>query len=384
MFKKKKKPKIPKILFTGGGTAGHIYPIIAVTREIRRLGWETDFIYIGPKDEFGQILLSREGIKVKTILAGKIRRYISWKSVLHNLIDILFKIPAGFAQAFFYVFFINPDIIFSKGGYGSFSVVFWGWFLANPIFLHESDVTPGLANRLLSRLTLEIFISFPVSQTKYFPENKMISVGNPIRTELLTGSPQKAMALFNLTGEKPVILILGGSQGSQRINELILRILPQFLIDFEIIHQTGEKNFNQVKAEAAVVIGPELKKYYHPVGFLDETGLRNAYAAAGLVLSRAGSGAIFEIAACQKPSILVPLAESAQNHQVENAYAYAEKGAAIVIEEANLTPNFFLEKLRYLFANPSELEKMSRAAAKFARPEAARIVAEYILSYLKI
>ncbi|RLC34874.1 MAG: hypothetical protein DRZ76_01675 [Candidatus Nealsonbacteria bacterium] len=374
--------KNKKILFTGGGTAGHIYPIVAITREIRRLGWKVDFSYVGPKDEFGEILLSQEGVKIKSILAGKIRRYKNWKSILQNIADMLCKTPVGFLQAFFHVLFLNPDVIFSKGGYGSLATCFWGWFFRKPVLLHESDVVPGLANRFLSKLIPKIFVSFPISQTEYFPEEKMISVGNPVRKEILKGSKEKAKELFSLTGEKPVILVIGGSQGAQKINDLLLEILPELLTHFELIHQTGENNFQQVKAESKVVINKELGKYYHPINFLKEIELREAYAAADLVLSRAGSGAIFEIAACRKPSILIPLAISAQNHQVKNAYAYAQYGAAIVMEESNLAPHFFLEKLKYLFSHPSELEKMKEAAGEFAQPDSARFVAEHLLNYL--
>jgi UDP-N-acetylglucosamine--N-acetylmuramyl-(pentapeptide) pyrophosphoryl-undecaprenol N-acetylglucosamine transferase len=375
--------KTKKILFTGGGTAGHVYPIVAIVREIRRLGWEIQFSYIGPKDEFGEILLSQEGVKIKTVLAGKIRRYVNWKSCLQNLADILFKTPLGFLQAFFYVLFSNPNLILSKGGYGSLSTVFWGWIFRKPVFLHESDVIPGLCNRFMSKLASVVFVSFPISQTEYFPEKKMISTGNPIRKEILRGSKEKAKELFSLTGEKPIIFVMGGSQGAQKINDMILAILPQILTDFELIHQTGEKNFKQVQAESKVVITKELEKYYHPFDFLKEIELREAYATSDLILSRAGSGAIFEIAACQKPSILIPMAVSAQDHQVKNAYAYSQYGACIVMEEPNLTPHFFLEKLKYLFSHPEDLEKMRKAAGDFAKPDSARNVAEYILNYLQ-
>ena len=374
-----------KILFTGGGTAGHIFPIIAVARELRRLGLEWEFYYLGPKDEFGSILLSHEGIKVKTILAGKIRRYINWRAILENIFDILFKIPAGFLQSFFHIFFLAPDFIFSKGGYGSLGPVFCGWLMQVTILLHESDVAPGLANQFLSRLVSKILVSFPVAQTEYFSEKKMVSLGNPIRVELLNGSGEKAKELFKLTGEKPVILIMGGSQGAQKINDTILEILPQILSEFELIHQIGEKNFGEVRNESKVVITPELERFYHPVGFLKEIELREAYAASGLILSRAGSGSIFEIAALGKPSVLVPLALAAQDHQAKNAYAYADssKGATLVIEEANLTPRFLLEKIKYTFAVPGELEKMSKAAKLFAKPDSGRLIAEYMMNYYK-
>lgn len=374
-----------KILFAGGGTAGHIFPIIAIARELRRLGLDWQFYYIGPKDEFGSILLSQEDIKIKTVWAGKIRRYITWQSILQNILDIFLKIPVSFLQAFFSIFFLAPDFIFSKGGYGSLAPVFCGWLFRVPILLHEADVAPGLANRFLSRLVSKILVSFPESQTEYFSEKKMLSLGNPIRIELLDGSRENAKKLFNLTGEKPVILIMGGSQGAQKINDTILEILPQILSDFELIHQIGEKNFEQVRNESRVVITKDLERYYHPIGFLKEVELGDAYAASHLVLSRAGSGSIFEIAALGKPSILVPLASAAQDHQAKNAYAYnyASRGAAMVIEEANLTPRFLLEKIKRLFNVPEDLEKMSKAAKSFAKPDSGRLIAEYIMNYFK-
>ena len=370
-----------KILFTGGGTGGHIFPIIAIAREIRKLSpKEVEFFYLGPKDPFGEIFLSQEDIKAKTIFSGKIRRYFNLKSFFENLVDILFKIPIGIFQAFFYIFFLAPDLIFSKGGFGSLPGVISGWLLRVPIFLHESDSFPGMGNLFLARFSLEIFVSFP--RTLYFPQGKMILVGNPIRRELLEGSKEEAQDFFKLSGGKPVILILGGSQGAQRINDKILEILPEILKDFELIHQSGEKNFAQVKAEAEVILTKDLKKYYHLFPFLKEEELKKAYAVSDLIVSRAGSGSIFEIAALEKPSILIPLPEAAQNHQLENAYKYAQNGAAIVLEEENFTSRFFLEKLKYLFSHPEELEKMSLAAKEFSKPMAAKIIAEYIVSYL--
>src|SRR3989344_1899041 len=372
-----------KILFTGGGTGGHVLPLVATTRELRRIypKNDLDIFYMGPKDDFGAILLSQEGIKIKTVLAGKIRRYFDFKSFLKNLLDLFIKIPAGIILAFFKVFFLGPDMIFSKGGYGSLPVVLAGRLLWIPVFLHESDVKPGLANKFLSFFARKIFVSFP--KTQFFPPRKMVLTGNPIRRELMEGTKEEARQLFGINppagGEKPVILILGGSQGAQRINDKILEILPQLLRDFEIIHQIGEKNAGQIKAESKVVVSKDLEISYHPIPFLKEEVLKQAYAICDLIVSRAGAGSIFEIAALGKPSILVPLPEAAQNHQVENAYAYSQKGAAVVLEEPNFTPNFFLEKLKFIFSNPKELEKMSKAAKEFAKPDAAKTVAEYII-----
>jgi len=371
-----------KILFTGGGTGGHVLPIVAVAREMRRIyqGKDLQFFYIGPKDEFGEILLSQENIKIKNVLSGKIRRYQDWKSISENLVDVLFKIPIGILQAFFHIFFLAPDLILSKGGFGSIPGVIAGWLLRVQIILHESDVAPGLAHRILSKLVPKVFVSFP--RTEYFPLKKMILVGNPIRREVLGGSREEAKRMFNLQDDKPIILILGGSQGAQRINDKILEILSKLVKDFEIIHQTGWNNFKEVKAEAKVVMPKGLEQYYHPFPFLREEELKRLYQAADLIVSRAGSGSIFEIAALAKPSILVPLPDSAQSHQVKNAYAYAENKACLVMEEPNFTPRFFLEKLKYLFSRPEELEQMQKAAQKFAKPMAAKALAGHIINCL--
>jgi UDP-N-acetylglucosamine--N-acetylmuramyl-(pentapeptide) pyrophosphoryl-undecaprenol N-acetylglucosamine transferase len=211
----------------------------------------------------------------------------------------------------------------------------------------------------------------------------MIWVGNPIRTELLKGDKEEALAYFKITREKPIILILGGSQGAQRINDKILAILNELLENFEIIHQTGVKNFKEVELEAEALVKKELKKYYHPFPFLKEEELRRAYAICDLIIARAGSGTIFEIAALGKPSIIIPLPESAQDHQLANAYSFFESKATIVIEEKNFTPGFFLEKLRYLFSHREELEEMSKAAKDFSRPLAAKVIAHYIFEFLK-
>jgi UDP-N-acetylglucosamine--N-acetylmuramyl-(pentapeptide) pyrophosphoryl-undecaprenol N-acetylglucosamine transferase len=369
-----------KILFTGGGSGGHLFPIIAIVREMRKISKENlEFFYIGPKDELSQILLSQEDIKPKWILAGKLRRYINLKSLFENLIDLL-KVPIGVVQAFLYIFFLMPDLIFSKGGYGSIPAVISGWILRTPIFLHESDIAPGLANRFLAKFALEIFVSFP--KTLYFPQNKMILVGNPIRREILESSREEGIEFFKLTGQKPIILVLGGSQGAQRINDKILENLNEMLENFEIIHQTGQINFKEVEAEAGAILKEELKPFYHPFPFLKEEQLKKAYAAADLVVARAGAGTIFEIAALGKPSILIPLPESAQGHQLKNAYAFSETGATIVIEEENFTSRFFLERLKYLFSHPEKLKEMGEAAKNFSKPFAALTIAKYLLSFL--
>ncbi|OHA64551.1 MAG: hypothetical protein A2843_02480 [Candidatus Wildermuthbacteria bacterium RIFCSPHIGHO2_01_FULL_48_27b] len=372
-----------KILFAGGGTGGHILPIIAVARELKRSypSEDMELYYMGPEDRFGDVLLSQEEIKAFTVKAGKFRRNKSIGTFFHNLGDMLFVVPLGICKAFKILFFLSPDLIFSKGGYGAIPATVAGKLLRVPVFLHESDIIPGKANLAAEKFALEIFTSFPF--TRQFPPKKILLVGNPIRNRLLTGSREEAAQWFQLVGDKPVLLIMGGSQGAQRINDMLLVILDTALSQFEIIHQTGEANFRTVDEEAKVVISEANLPYYHPVPFLNENELRHAYAAAEFIVSRAGSGSIFEIAALGKPSILIPLPESAQNHQVENAYAYANTGAAIVLEEANLKPHFFLERVNSVVFDPMETQRMSEVALRFAKPDAARIIADYLLSYLQ-
>jgi UDP-N-acetylglucosamine--N-acetylmuramyl-(pentapeptide) pyrophosphoryl-undecaprenol N-acetylglucosamine transferase len=372
-----------KILFTGGGTGGHIFPIIAVAREIKkRQPANLELSYMGPEDEFASKLFFKEGIKTYFVLSGKVRRYFTVSAFFQNILDLFIKIPVGIVQAFLILFFTAPDMVFSKGGYGAIPTVIAAWILRIPIFMHESDSTPGLTNKIISKLSTKIFVSFPVKLTQYFPEKKMILAGNPIREELLQVNPENAKAVFNLSSDKPVILVLGGSQGSTRINDLISQILPSLLKQFEVIHQSGQKDFERLKGEVRNFISPNEQSGYHLFAFLDENQMKHALAIAACVIGRAGAGTIFEIAAFKKPSILIPLPEAAQNHQVKNAYAYCEAGATMVIEESNLTPNFFFEKVVGLLSS-SKLDAMRKAAGEFAKIGAADTIADYLIKYLK-
>jgi len=380
-----------RILFTGGGTGGHIFPILAVIRELRRITTNNkqeqagnsslELYFAGPKSEIGLRLLKKEGVVIKTILAGKIRRYFTPRSIVQNIIDILFKIPVGCLQSFFFLRAIQPDIIFSKGGYGALPINWAAQCLKIPIFLHESDIVLGKATRISYKSAKKIFTSFERTEISNLPTQKIFCAGNPVRKEILHGSREEAVKIFGLTNEKPIILILGGSQGAQRINELALMMLPDLLKNFEIIHQCGEKNLNEIYSTAQIMVKEEgLIKYYHNVGFLNENELKHAYAVCHLVISRAGSGAIFEIAAVGKPSILLPLPKSAQNHQAKNASAYAATGAAIIIESKNLTPSLIVAKIMSLFSDAEKLKAMSQSALAFAKPDAAKTIAVSLLS----
>lgn len=362
-----------KILFTGGGSGGHIFPIIAIAEEIKKKDPDAVFSYIGPKDFTAKVFLPKADIKTNFILTGKIRRYFSFK----NIVDLFFNIPIGFIQSFLIMFFTCPDIIFSKGGFGSIPVIISGFILRIPIFIHESDVAPGLANRIGAKFTKKIFSSFSLEELEFKNKDKVIVTGGPVRNCIFNGNKEEATKEFNIQGGKPVVLVLGGSQGSERINEVIFDSLSEMLNDFEVIHQTGIKDINRAKKESIAMINKDLLKYYHPIFFLDERELGNAYSISECVVGRAGGGMISEVSLNKKPSILVPLPESAQNHQVKNAYAYAKNGACLVLEEPNFTKNFFLEKIKNI-----DKDKMIKSAEEFSQPDAAKKISTTILEYL--
>ncbi|MBZ1356607.1 MAG: UDP-N-acetylglucosamine--N-acetylmuramyl-(pentapeptide) pyrophosphoryl-undecaprenol N-acetylglucosamine transferase [Candidatus Nealsonbacteria bacterium] len=372
-----------KILFTGGGTGGHLFPLIAIIRELKEIdSLNLEMSFIGPEDDFSKELFKNEGIYVKRIMTGKIRRQAGLLDYFQNILDMAIRVPIGIIQSFYYIFFLSPDLIFSKGGHGSVPAIIAGKLLQVPIFLHESDVAPGLANKKINKFALEIFSSFP--KTEYFPPEKLIFVGNPIRKELLE-PPTEGELKRNLSikSDKPIIFIIGGSQGSERINDLIMQILPQLLDKFEIIHQCGLNNFENIQLQAEFLVSKSMREHYHLFGFMNESQLKSAYIMADIVVSRSGSGSIFEIASFGKPSILIPIPESAQNHQAKNAYAYSDYGAGLVMEEDNLTPHFFLQKLIGLINSPKSMESMKEKAKEFSKPRSARIIAEYIVEFLR-
>lgn len=358
-------------------------PIIAIGRELRALYQRSDLVlhYIGPKDD--SEMLFRENFKIHPILSGKIRRYFSFL----NIIDILFNIPLGFVQSFFLLLFIRPKLVFSKGGSASLVACLAAKVLRIPVFLHESDSIPGLSNQKVSKFAKKIFISFlpekAGEKTEYFDQTKTMLVGNPIRKELLDIDENKAREVLNIASEKPIILFWGGSQGAEIINEFILSVLNELLRDYEIIHVSGNKNYSSVKSESRAFLNEDEQRSYHLYHSLNELELKSALRVCDFVVSRAGSGSIFEIAAVGKPSILIPLPSSAGNHQSKNAYQYAKTGAALVIEQQNLTPNFFLGEIKYLLSQPQILKKMEDSALKFARPEAAGKIAKEIINYLE-
>lgn len=361
-----------RIVFTGGGSGGHIFPIIAVAEKIRVLAPDAELFYAGPHgigdDEFARVLITPI-----FILSGKIPRFAT-----PALFKELIKIPFGILFALWHLFWLMPDVIFAKGGFGSVPLVLAGAFYRIPVILHESDSVPGLSNRILAPFAKKIFTAFepPLQWSK-----KAEAIGNPVRQELLTATKADAIRVFGLTQQKPVVLVMGGSQGAQQINDLVLAVLNDFLAIAEVLHQCGAAHFDGVLAESRVVLRQDLAPYYHLFPFLDEQGLALAYAASDLVVSRAGSGNIFEIAAAGKPSILIPLLSAAQDHQRANARAILEQGAALVLDMPTLEPHFLLAEIKKLLDNPAEREHLAENIRILGQQDSAQRIAQELLRY---
>ncbi|MFC4024575.1 undecaprenyldiphospho-muramoylpentapeptide beta-N-acetylglucosaminyltransferase [Oceanobacillus longus] len=323
--------KNKRILFTGGGTAGHVIVNLALIPFYQEEGWEID--YIGSYDGIERKLIGQlEGVTYHPIATGKLRRYMSKE----NLKDP-FKVMKGTMQAYRIIGKRKPTVIFSKGGFVSVPVVAAAKLRGVPSVIHESDYTPGLANKLSIPFTKKVLATFPETM-EYLPEKKAEYVGAVIREELFRGSKQDGLSFAGLTGKLPVLLIMGGSGGSQKINETIRGSLPELLSSFQIIHICGQDKIDQSIDEVG----------YVQFEYINEE-LKDIFAATDYVLSRAGSNAIFEFLALRIPMLLIPLSKSAsRGDQIINANSFQEKRYARVLEEGNLTEGTLKKELLQL------------------------------------
>jgi UDP-N-acetylglucosamine--N-acetylmuramyl-(pentapeptide) pyrophosphoryl-undecaprenol N-acetylglucosamine transferase len=368
-----------KILLTGGGTGGHFYPVIAVAENIRELSKEMKLldpkIYYMAPDQYDKRALFDNQIIFKRNTAGKRRLYFS----IWNLVD-LFKISIGVLTAIWQMFLIFPDVVFTKGGYGSFPTLLAAKFFGIPVVVHESDTVPGRVNIWAGKFAKKIAISYPEA-AKHFPKDKVALTGNPIRKELMKSAKSGAREFLDLESDDPIILVLGGSQGAEVINEVILSALPKLLNKYQVIHQTGVKNIDYVKRTAGVVLkdSKKLESRYKPFAYLDVLAMKMSAGATDIVISRAGSS-IFEIALWGIPSILIPIPESISRDQRTNAFTYSATGAAVVIEERNLTPGVLASEVERITSNVALKESMSKAARDFSHDDAGRKIAKQLIN----
>lgn len=368
-----------KILFTGGGTGGHFYPIIAVAEAISDLAISEGFpepqLYFASDNPIDAAMLLEKRLQYVEVGAGKRRTYAS----IQNVIDS-FKTFFGIFVALWKLFRIYPDVVFGKGGYASFPIIFAARILRIPVVIHESDSVPGRVNAWAGKFARYVAVSYPDAAAAFPHQDRVAYTGQPIRKDLLKPVDVDVRQSFNLPQDKPIILVLGGSQGAQAINDVLIDILPTLLNDAIVIHQAGEANLEWVRMRATGAIGehPNAANYM-PYGHIDSQTLRAFGAASSIVVSRAGS-TIFEIAMWGKPSILIPLPLAHGDHQRVNAYAYTRTGASIVLEQSNLKSSILNTTIWKILNDAHRVEEMSAAARSFFVPDAPVKIARALLS----
>jgi UDP-N-acetylglucosamine--N-acetylmuramyl-(pentapeptide) pyrophosphoryl-undecaprenol N-acetylglucosamine transferase len=346
------------IVLTGGGSSGHVTPNIALLPELKRNGYT--IFYIGSKNGIEKQLIENEGIPYYSISTGKLRRYFDLK----NFSD-LFRVVDGFRQAFAVLGRLKPSIVFSKGGFVSCPVVWAAWLRKIPVVIHESDITPGLTNKLSMPFARKVCYTFPESAS-HIPANKGVRTGMPIREELLNGSPSKGRAVCGFTEAKPVLLVIGGSLGSEKINGAVRSILDTLLKDFNVCHICGKGNLK-----------PELegKKGYKQFEYVSKEQ-PPIFSAADIVLSRAGATVLFELLALKKPNLLVPLSKAAsRGDQILNAASFEKQNFSMVLQEEMLEDETLLRALRELNKNAAGYRNaMNAGSITTGTPEVIKVL----------
>lgn len=370
-----------RFMLVGGGSGGHFYPLIATAEALRAREQEIDtsiqLYYIGP-EVFDEPALGNLGIEYVYCPAGKVRRYFSLK----NISDA-FRTFRGFFVALRKLFAIYPDAIFSKGSYTSVPVVLAAHILRIPIIVHESDVVPGRANKFGAKYARYIGITYPET-AQYFPKERTALIGSPLRRSFYAEPNQKVLKDFNLTPDDNFILFVTGSLGAERVNNFVLQVLNELLPHYHIVHQTGKANIEVVNATAdALITEPDLRARYHAFGLLPAAEIHALQSFASLVVSRAGSGTISEIAFHQKPAILIPIPEEVSHDQRTNAFTYARTGGAVVMEEHNLTENLLVAEINRIMQDSELQAKMRRGAESFFIHHAAFALADTLISLSK-
>lgn len=329
-----------KVVLTGGGTAGHVTPNIALVPKLRELGFEVH--YIGTYEGMERQLIEAINVPYHPISSGKLRRYFDLK----NFTDP-FKVMKGYYQSVKILKKLKPDVVFSKGGFVAAPVVAAAHHLHIPSILHESDMTPGLANKLCGRFATKFCCNFPET-LEHLPKDKAVHTGTPIRAELMCGNKLRGLEFTGFTNEKPVIMIMGGSLGSVKINDAVRSVLDELLKDFQIIHLCG---VNKVSAEHENIKG------YAQYEFISAE-LADLLACTSLVISRAGANAISEFLSMRIPNVLIPLSlEASRGDQILNARSFEKQGFSAVIQEEDITPEALLKIIRDTYADRNKFIK---------------------------
>lgn len=369
-----------RIVFVGGGTGGHFYPLMAIAEAVRKKdrqgGAPSDLFYIGP-NPYQQEALDRLDIRFVRCPAGKKRNYFS----LANYFDI-FVTAFGLLVAVWKLLWLYPDVVMSKGGYTSVPVVLAAAFLRIPIIIHESDAVPGRANKLAARFASQVGVAYK-EVSEYFPKDKVVEVGMPI-SGVMQSVVSNPHSVLGITNDRPVILVTGGSSGAERLNNFVLGALPRLLSTFTIIHQVGDANVEKVTSTATSLFTDQTALgHYYVFGHLSQQQFAAAIEAADLVVTRGGSTTLFEIAQKSKPAIVVPIPEDISRDQRSNAYAYARMTGAIVLEEHNLSDDILAAEIKRVLEDRQTYEEMVNGARALTVGDAGDTLAGMLRSIAK-
>lgn len=349
---------MPSIILTGGGTAGHVTPNLALIPRLRRGGYNIS--YIGSYNGIEKDLIEKENVDYYGISSGKLRRYFNWK----NFTDP-FRVLRGYFQSKRLIRKLKPDIVFSKGGFVSVPVVLAAKSKKIPVIIHESDMTPGLANKIAFRGATKICCNFPET-LKYLPQDKAVLTGSPIRQELMRGNRDEAIKVLGFSGNKPILMIMGGSIGSVFINNAVRDSLDTLLERFDIVHLCGKGNL-----DPSLNSKPGYKQYEYI-----SKELPDFFAAANIIISRAGANSICELLALRKPNILIPLSKNAsRGDQILNAKSFSKQGFSVVIEEEDVTADILVKHVNDVYDNK---EKYISAMEKSPMADSVSIVMDLI------
>ena len=331
---------LPTIVLIGGGTAGHVTPNIALLPALQDAGYDVQ--YIGTRDGIEQELIAREGIPYYAVPAGKLRRYLDWQ----NFTDLA-RIKFGFLKSLLLLIRIRPDIVFSKGGFVTPPIIWAAWLLGIPVVCHESDLTPGLANKLSLPFAKRVCYAF-AETAKYLPAGKAVHTGIPVRAELANGDDQKGRDLCAFSSEKPIILIMGGSLGSRAVNAAVRAALPDLLVEYQICHLCGQGNLD---------LELDQTEGYAQFEYVTDE-LPHLFAATDYIVSRAGATTLFEFLSLQKPALLIPLSlQASRGDQIENAEAFRNAGYSLVLSEDSLTSDALCKSIRDLCGQSDALRQ---------------------------
>lgn len=370
-----------RIVLVGGGTGGHFYPLIAIAEAIEDISLERRLIepelyYIGPPAFDAEALLEHDITYVPTT-AGKVRRY---RSILNVL--TVFTNAIGIIRSTAQLFHLYPDVVFSTGGYAAFPTLFAARILRIPVVIYDADASPGRVSLWSAKFAQWIAVAHPTAASKFSPkvQDRIAVVGHPVRKEIQEPAKEGGHEFLKLDASVPTVFIVGGSQGARAINEIVLDALPSLVAQYNIVHQVGTANLADVSDVASVILkNSPYAQRYKIFGLLNTIALRMAAGIATIIVARAGSGTIFEIASWGLPAILVPIPEDVSHDQTENAFSYARSGAAVVIEQRNLSPHLLVAEIERIAGDAALRAKMAAAAHTFARPDAARKIALTLL-----